>query len=188
MTERIGDILISGDRIAARVRELVETMAPLYRGRTPVFVAILHGCRPFAEDLARQWPEPAAIECVSARSYDGTVSGRLTVTLPPGLGDKVAGRPVLLIDDIYDTGRTLAAVERKIKALHPQEVRTCVFLRKRHPTGRCAQGGRSRKVVARAAPDWVGFEIEDRFVIGYGLDFCGRYRDLPYIALLEEQP
>jgi hypoxanthine phosphoribosyltransferase len=186
--ESVGEILIRADQIAARVRELVAAMAPRYAGRTPVFVGIMEGCRPFAESVARQWPEPAAIECVSARSYDGTVAGRLTVTLPPDLAARVAGRPVLLIDDIYDSGRTLAAVKRKITACHPEEIRTLVLLRKRHPTGRCVQGGRSRKVVVAAAPDWVGFEVEDRFVIGYGLDFRGRYRDLPYIAVLEEQP
>jgi hypoxanthine phosphoribosyltransferase len=186
MTETIGEILIRADQIAARVRELAEAVAPRYAGRRPVFVAIMEGCRPFAEGFARQWPGPTAIECVSARSYDGTVAGKLSVTLPPDLAAKVAGRPVLLIDDIYDSGRTLAAVKRKIKACRPEEIRTLVLLRKRHPTGRCVRNGRSRKVVAAAAPDWVGFEVEDRFVIGYGLDFRGRYRDLPYIAVLEE--
>jgi hypoxanthine phosphoribosyltransferase len=183
--ETIGEILIGADRIAARVRELVEAVAPAYAGRRPVFVGIMEGCRPFAESFARQWPEPAAIECVSARSYEGTVAGKLSVTLPPDLGAKVAGRPVLLIDDIFDSGHTLAAVKRKIKACRATEVRTLVLLRKLHPTGRCVRDGRNRKVVATAAPDWVGFDIEDRFVIGYGLDFRGRYRDLPYIAVLD---
>jgi hypoxanthine phosphoribosyltransferase len=151
-------------------------MAHVYAGREPVLVAIMKGCVVFMADLVRSWPGPMDLEFVSAESYDGTQAGELRLELPPDFARRIAGRPVLVIDDICDTGATLTGVCGVLKTMGPAEVRTLVLLRK-HRDGKVCPP-------TRCAPDWVGFEIEDRFVVGYGLDYHGRYRNLPHVALL----
>ena len=188
MDPQIGDVLLTADEIAARVRQLGRTLARAYRGREPVLVAIMNGCVLFLADLVRRWPGPLDLEFISAASYDGTRPGRVRLALPAGFASRVAGRAVLVIDDIYDTGSTLATVCRQLRTLGPTEVRTLVMFRKRRraPTARRPALARRRR--ARGGPDWVGFDIPDRFVVGYGLDYRGRYRNLPYLALLRQAP
>jgi len=186
--EEVGEVLIPAHRIADRVRELGKLLADAYAGREPVVVAVMKGCVLFLADLVRAWgeasqPRVAAmdLEFISAQSYEGTRPRRagVRVTLPTGLKEKVAGRPVLVLDDIFDTGRTLAAVCRRIESLGAAELKTLVLLAKRRAAPR-------EPPIRR--PDWVGFEIEDRFVIGYGLDYRGRWRNLPYVATLRRKP
>jgi hypoxanthine phosphoribosyltransferase len=178
---KLGDILLTADQIAARVRQLGEELARAYAGREPVLVAIMNGCVLFVADLMRAWPGVVDVEFAWAESYDGTEAGHVRLALPEDLARRVAGRPVLVVDDIYDTGRTLTEVCRAIDALGPAEVRTVVLLRKRR---------RGPSPAADAPPlrkaDWVGFEIPDRFVVGYGLDYRGRYRNLPHMAALRQ--
>ena len=176
MPPEVGDILIGAEQLAARVRELGAALAREYAGREPVLVAIMKGCVLFLADLVRAWPGPLDLEFVSAESYHGTAPGEVRLELPPDLGPRVAGRPVLVIDDICDTGATLNRVCGAIRGLGPAEVRTLVLLHKRLTSA----------AAPRYRPDWVGFEIEDRFVVGYGLDYRGRYRNLPYLAVLRE--
>jgi len=178
---QIGEVLITADRIAARVRELGAAMARAYAGREPVLVAIMKGCVMLLADLVRAWPGPLSLEFVSAESYDGAKPGAVRVALPPDLGERLAGKPVLVVDDIYDTGRTIAAICHAVEALGPAEVRTLVLLRKCRAPEQPAAGAPPLR-----APDWVGFEIPDRFVVGYGLDYRGRYRNLPHVAALRE--
>jgi hypoxanthine phosphoribosyltransferase len=198
-----GEILIPADRIAARVSSLAAELARAYAGRDPVLVAIMKGCVLFLADLVRAWPAVMDIEFVTARSYRGTEPGEVQLTLPAELAEVARGRPVLVVDDIFDTGRTLGAVCRAVEKLRPADLQTLVFLRKRRagegtggqPTSpkqplrlrrpKAASGTRGAAGVSSVAePDWVGFEIEDRFVVGYGLDLDGRYRNLPYVAAL----
>ena len=176
MPDEIGDILISAAEIASRVRRLGAELAETYAGRTPVLVAIMKGCVPFLADLVRTWPGPMHLEFVSAESYDGTLAREVRLSVPADLADRVAGRHVLVVDDIYDTGATLDTVCRAVQALGPADLRTLVLLRKRLPPSQTASAPPCRR------PDWVGFEIEDRFVVGYGLDYRGLYRNLPYVA------
>jgi hypoxanthine phosphoribosyltransferase len=187
MDPQIGDVLLTADEIAARVRQLGRTLSRTYRGREPVLVAIMNGCVLFLADLVRRWPGPVDLEFISAASYSGTRPGRVRLALPAGFASRVAGRPVLVIDDIYDTGATLAAVCRKIKTLGPTEVRALVMFRKRRGAAIAPRPAPAKgRAGARGGPDWVGFDIPDRFVIGYGLDYRGRYRNLPYLALLDQ--
>jgi len=176
MAPEVAETLLAADQIAARVRELGAALARSYAGREPVLVAIMKGCVVFLADLVRAWPGPMDLEFVSAESYAGAAPGRVRLSLPPDLARRVAGRPVLIVDDIYDTGATISEVCRAVEALGPAEVRTLVFLRKQRPA---APGD-----TARRTADWVGFDIPDRFVVGYGLDYHGRYRNLPYVATL----
>ena len=182
MAAEIGRILLPADRIAARVRQLGRRLARAYAGREPVLVAVMKGSFLLAADLARAWPGPIDVEFVSAESYDGTRPGAVRLRLPRGLRSRIAGRPVLVVDDIYDTGATLAKVCRAIEALGPAEVRTLVLFRKRRAPARTGPAAEP----AAVRPDWVGFDIPDRFIIGYGLDYCGRYRNLPYLAVLRQ--
>jgi len=177
--EEVGEVLIPAHRIADRVRKLGRLLADAYAGREPVVVAVMKGCVLFLADLVRAWPATMDIEFVTARSYEGTRPGDVRLTLPPELAEVVPGRPVLVLDDIFDTGRTLSAVCRRIERLGAAELKTLVLLAKRRAAPR-------EPLIRR--PDWVGFEIEDRFVIGYGLDYRGRWRNLPYVAALRQKP
>jgi hypoxanthine phosphoribosyltransferase len=176
------------------VRQLGRRLARAYAGREPVLVPVMKGSFLLAADLVRAWPGPIDVEFVSAKSYAGTRPGAVRLRVPRGLRSRIAGRPVLVVDDIYDTGATLAKVCRALEALGPAEVRTLVLFRKRRaparrrtPAARSARR-RPRRAYAPAAlrPDWVGFDIPDHFVVGYGLDYCGRYRNLPYLAVLRQ--
>jgi hypoxanthine phosphoribosyltransferase len=134
----------------------------------------------FVADLLRRIPLPLKLDCLSVASYHGKAqsSGEVVfkqITLPD-----VGGRDILVLDDILDSGSTLAAVRETLETARPHSIRICVLLSKKKQ--------RAREVEA----DYVGFEIEDKFVVGYGLDFRERYRNLPYIGVLRrkllEQP
>jgi hypoxanthine phosphoribosyltransferase len=163
--------LISGDQIAARVRVLGGAITRHYAGRVPVFLGVMNGALFFMTDLVRSVDLDTEISCVRLASYSGTAStGRVSGL--DGLEDSVRGREVLIIDDILDTGRTLATLSSRLQELGAADVKICVLLEKK------------REHVASLKPDWVGFPIEDAFVVGYGLDYNGRYRSLPGIEVL----
>jgi hypoxanthine phosphoribosyltransferase len=166
-------ILISESRIAARVRGLGRAVTRHYRGRRPVFLGVMNGALFLLADLVRAVDLDIEISCVRLASYAGTKStGRVR-----GLGalrGSVRGREVLIVDDILDTGRTLSALAAKLKSLGAADVKICVLLEKR----------RRHEIPIRA--DWVGFRIEDEFVVGYGLDYEGRYRGLKGIRKLKD--
>jgi hypoxanthine phosphoribosyltransferase len=166
-------VLISGEEIAARVRTLGEAITAHYAGRRPVFLGVMNGALFFLTDLLRGVRLETEISCIRVASYEGTAStGRVSGV--DGLHDSLRGREVLVVDDIFDSGRTIAALVGKLNELGAQDVRICVLLEKR------------REHVTLIRPDWVGFQIEDEFVVGYGLDYNGRYRNLPGIERLTE--
>jgi hypoxanthine phosphoribosyltransferase len=156
------------DRVAAQVTEA-------YQGREFTVVGVLKGSCIFAADLIRRVPIPLELAFVSACSYrSGTTSGRLELNFFPS-EDEIRGRHLLLVDDILDTGKTLSALAWELRARGAQNVRTCVFLDKP-----------SRRLVEFHA-DFRVFEVEDLFVVGYGLDFRGHYRNLPVVAALRPE-
>jgi hypoxanthine phosphoribosyltransferase len=166
--------LYSAEQIADRVRELGGELGRVYAGRPLTIVGVLHGSVVLVADLIRVIPVPHQIAFVRASSYRGetTTGSHLELSLE-GLPD-LAGRDVLLIDDIFDTGRTLTALAEAIMARHrPASLKTAVLLWKV-----------DRREVA-AIPDYFGFRIPDAFVVGYGLDYNGNFRHLPEIAVLE---
>jgi hypoxanthine phosphoribosyltransferase len=163
-------ILYSEDQILEGIDRVAQEVTAAYRGREFTVVGVLKGSCIFAADLIRRIPIPLELAFVSAASYrDGTTSGRLQVDFLPA-GEEIRGRNLLLADDILDTGRTLSALTRELRERGAADVRTCVFL---------------DKPARRAVPfraDFRVFEVEDLFVVGYGLDHAGRYRNLPFVA------
>jgi hypoxanthine phosphoribosyltransferase len=127
----------------------------------------------FMADLVRQLGLPSRIGFIQASSYRGATTTPGHLTIVPGLVPDVSNRHVLLLDDILDTGHTLTKVIQHVRSLQPASLRVAVLLRKR---------GRQQVPLE---PDYCGFEIPDRFVVGYGLDYNDEYRQLPYVAVLE---
>lgn len=168
-------ILLGEAELRAGVERLAAEIVREYRADEPLLVAVLDGALVFVADLIRRLPLPLRLASVRARSYGaGTSGGPLALSGLPE-PDEVRGRRVLVVDDILDSGRTLAALARELAARGARDVRTCVLLDKP-----------ARRALAFEA-DHVGFRIEDVFVVGYGLDHAGRYRNLPYVAVLEAQ-
>lgn len=169
------EILISAERIQQRVAELSAKVVRDYRARQPLtIVGVLTGSLMFLADLVRHLDMPLRIDFIQASSYRGTATSAGALHLAPELVPDVRDRHVLLLDDILDTGQTLAYLTNHLSSLGAASVRTAVLLRK---LGR-------QKVPFE--PDYCGFQIPNAFVIGYGLDYNDEYRHLPYVAVLPE--
>ncbi len=170
----VATILISKTQLARRVRELARQFERDFAGRDLVVVSLLNGTVMFLADLVRHLDLPLHLDFIGVSSYgSGTKSRRLVYTKELRLD--VRGRDVLLVDDILDTGKTLCAVSHKLKKLHPRQIKTCVLLDK--PSGR----------VEIIEADYVGFQIPELFVVGYGLDYAERYRNLPFVGVLKPE-
>ncbi|HUB87132.1 MAG TPA: hypoxanthine phosphoribosyltransferase [Verrucomicrobiae bacterium] len=164
-------VLISEEQIARRIKTLARQIGRDFRGRETVVVSLLNGTVMFLADLIRHLNLPLRLDFIGVSSYGlGTESGELVFTKELRLD--VQGRDVLLIDDILDTGKTMNRVLPKIHALKPRRIKICVLLDK--PSRR----------VEKIKADYVGFKIPDVFVVGYGLDFAERYRNLPFVGVL----
>jgi hypoxanthine phosphoribosyltransferase len=167
------EVLIPADRIRERLDEMAGEIVASYGGRPVTVVGILTGCVVFMADLIRRIDLPLRVAFLTASSYRGetTLPGKLVIRddlLPPD----IAGRHVLLLDDILDTGKTLTRVVAHLIDLGAESVKVGVLLRKL---------GRQE---VPFEPDFVGFTIPDKFVIGYGLDYNDEYRQLPFIGVL----
>jgi hypoxanthine phosphoribosyltransferase len=164
-------ILISREQIAGKIRTLSREIEKDFAGREMVVVSLLNGTVMFLADLIRHLSLPLRLDFIGVSSYGvGTQSGDLIYTKELRLD--VRDRDVLLVDDILDTGKTLIRVTEKLRALKPCRIKTCVLLNK--------AARRTENIEA----DYVGFEIPDLFVVGYGLDFAERYRNLPFVGVL----
>ena len=170
---RPGAALVSEKEIAARVAELGRTIARDYGSANLVLVGVLQGAIPFVADLMRAVALDLTIDFLRTSSYGSGTTSSGAVQLVTDLSVDITDRHVLIVDDIVDTGHTLAALIRTLEARGPRSVRTCVLLDK---TGR-----RETPITV----DYVGFTIPNVFVVGYGLDYDGLYRNLPYVATLD---
>jgi hypoxanthine phosphoribosyltransferase len=170
---RPGQTLVAEKEIAARVTELGRAIARDYAETGVVLVGVLQGAIPFVADLMRAAAIDLTVDFVRASSYGPGTTSSGTVRLVADLSIDIADRHVLIVDDIVDTGHTLAALKRELEARRPRSVRTCVLLDK---TGR-----RQSEVTV----DYAGFTIPNVFVVGYGLDYDGLYRNMPYVATLD---
>ncbi|HEU5080459.1 MAG TPA: hypoxanthine phosphoribosyltransferase [Opitutaceae bacterium] len=166
-------VLVSEAAIKRRLKKLGADIAEVYGEEEITVVAIINGAILFTADLLRMIPNPIRLDCIRISSYRNETKSTGRPQLLHSLQLDISNRHVLLIDDILDTGKTLWSVVELIKKQSPASVRTCVLLDK--------QGRREVDFTA----DFVGFEIPDRFVVGYGLDFAERYRNLPCIGILK---
>lgn len=160
-----------------RLTEIVETIGSQinkdYEGKNPMFIGLLKGCIPFMADLLKHVSIPCTQDYIKASSYDGAEStGNVVIK---GVMPNVEGREVIIIDDILDTGRTLSRVVDLFKSMGAKSVEVCVLLDK--PEGR----------VVPISPKYVGDLVPNEFVIGYGLDYNEKYRNLPFIGVLKEE-
>lgn len=172
----VESVLVTAPAIRQRVEELGRDLKRLYGDEEITVIAIMNGAVVFTADLLRQVDNAIRLDCIRTTSYGNATESKGSPKVVHGLTLDIAGRHVLIVDDILDTGKTLSLITSMIRGLKPVSLRVCVLLDKK---------GR-RQVPFEA--DLVGFEIPDKFVVGYGLDFAERYRNLPYIGVLKPQP
>jgi len=168
-------ILFDEKTILRRLDELAAQISADYHDRELTVVAILNGSLIFMADLLRRIPLPLKLDCLSVASYHGALQSSGEVIFRQVAPPDVAGRHILLLDDILDSGATLNAIQERLETASPRSIRVCVLLRKIKPRTRVATA------------DYVGFDIADEFVVGYGLDYMERYRNLPYIGVLRKE-
>lgn len=173
MEEDVDKVLIAEEVIDKRLDVMAERIQHDFPGEVMVVIVLLKGAFVFAADLTRRLPRMLEIECLNVASYHGGTESSGKVDFLDRRLPEIDGRQVLVLDDILDTGRTLRAVVDRLLADGAAQVKTGVLLAK--------EKARAEAVEA----DYVGFHIGDEFVIGYGLDYHGRYRNLPYIGTLK---
>ena len=168
-------VLISEQRIRERIATLAKEIADAHDGQELHLICVLKGAFVFTADLVRALPVPATIDFLSVSSYGQSDRSSGEVKLLQDLDRTIADRPVVLVEDIVDTGRTLDYLQRLLEARRPRSLRTVTLLSKP-----------SRRELD-VSLDWVAFEIPDRFAVGYGLDHAERHRQLPYVASLDPE-
>ena len=176
LNDHLEKVLFHETTILSRLDEIAGQITEDYRGKNLTVLAILHGGLIMMADLLRRIQLPLKMECISVESYHGGTESSGTVRFNVDRMPNFSGEHVLVIDDILDSGRTLAAISKRISAeCSPESVRVAVLLDKK------------AERAAEVRPDYTGFEIDDLFVVGYGLDYGGRYRNLPLIGTLKEE-
>jgi hypoxanthine phosphoribosyltransferase len=168
-------ILFDEATIARRLDQLAAQISADYANRELTVVAILNGSLIFMADLLRRISLPLKLDCLSVASYHGRPQTSGEVIFRQVAPPDVAGRHVLLLDDILDSGTTLKTIREKLELASPGSIRICVLLRK------------MKQRISAVDVDYAGFDIEDEFVVGYGLDYMERYRNLPYIGVLRKE-
>jgi len=170
----VGTILLSEETIRSRVRELGRALSEQYAGKNPVLVNILKGGFVFLADLIRQMDVPVELDFMVVSSYEDSAESSGVVRILSDLGLNIEGRHVLIVEDIVDTGLTLEYLRELLLARSPASLGIVTLLDKH-----------ARRQIP-VPIDHVGFRIPDEFVVGYGLDYAQRFRNLPYITILDE--
>lgn len=172
MRDDIAEILVSEEAIRAKVAELGRRISDDYRGHDLLLVGLLRGAIVFLSDLMRAIDIPVQLDFIGISSY-GASTDSGAVRLVMDLETDIAGRNVLIVEDIVDTGKTLSYLVKNLQARRPTSLRLCALLDK------------PERRLAPIDVDYVGFEIPDKFVVGYGLDFAEGYRNLPFVGVLK---
>jgi hypoxanthine phosphoribosyltransferase len=170
----IGETLVQADDLQHRIRELGEQISADYEGRVPLLVCVLKGAVFFLSDLMRHIDGPCEVDFMAVASYGSATESSGVVRILKDLDMAIEGRDVLIVEDIVDSGLTLQYLMRSLEARRPASIEVCALLTKP-----------SRRAVELPAR-YVGFEIPDKFAVGYGLDHAERYRNLPYVAALAD--
>ncbi|NLF00758.1 MAG: hypoxanthine phosphoribosyltransferase [Anaerolineales bacterium] len=175
MSEGIQEVLISEEQLQQRVRQLGEAISRDYAGRNPLLVGVLKGVMLFIADLARAITVPMEMDCIAISSYRRGGSHEGAVRLVKDLEAPIEGRHVLFVEDVIDTGLTLSYLLRSLRARDPASLEVCVLFNK--PQHRLMD----------IPLKYTGFDLPDRFVVGYGLDYRERYRNLPMLGVLKPE-
>lgn len=167
------EILIDEEKLQSRIKEIAREIKKDYQEEEVVFCSVLKGAVFFTVDLMKNYTGPCLLDCVRVSSYEGENStGKITLKLPLKK-ENIEGKNIIIVEDIVDTGRTLKYLVEYLQEFNPKSVKTCALLDKK-----------ARRTVEFNA-DYVGFPIDDLFVIGYGLDYDEKYRNFPYVAYIK---
>ena len=170
----IDDVLVTAEQIPAKITELAKQIDADYADREPLLVGVLKGAVMFMSDLARALDRPSTMEFMAVSSYGSSTTSSGVVRILKDLDRDIAGQHVLIVEDIIDSGLTLSWLLKNLQSRNPASVEVVTLLRK--PDAIKVRRDRCR---------YVGFDIPNEFVVGYGLDYAERYRDLPYIGRLQ---
>ena len=170
----VGEVLIDEATLQARIAEMGEEISAFYDRRDPLLVGVLKGAVFFMSDLMRHLTVPCEVDFMAISSYGAATDSSGVVRILKDLDINIEGRDVLVVEDIIDSGLTLSYLMRNLESREPATLEVAALMTK--------PARREIDVDVR----WVGFEIPNRFVIGYGLDFAERYRNLPYVGVLSE--
>lgn len=175
LNDDVAEILISSDDLQRRIGELGRQITSDYAGKVPLLIGVLKGAVVFMVDLSREIDLPVEIDFMAVSSYGASTHSLGVVRILKDLDQAIDGRDVIVVEDIVDTGLTLRYIVDNLRDRCPASLRICSLLRK-------------RKARDTSPPiDYVGFEIPDRFVVGYGLDYAEYYRNLPYVGVLRPE-
>ena len=175
MKDDIGEVLFSEEKIASIVRNMGRQISEVYVGKNLFMVSVLKGSLVFMADLMRAVTIPCSIDFLSVSSYGNGTASSGEVRILKDLDCSLEGKDLLIVEDILDSGMTLSFLLKTLSARNPASIRLCTFLDKPE----------RRRVDIR--PDYVGAEVPDKFIVGYGLDYAEKYRNLPYIGVLKPE-
>lgn len=175
MHQDVAKVLLDEPTIQAKVRELAARLSEDYQGKCPVLICILKGAFIFTADLMRHLTIPARVDFMAISSYGNRTRSSGVVQILKDLDRSIEGEHVVVVEDIIDSGLTLTYLQENLWSRRPASLRSCVLLDKP-----------SRREVP-FTPDYLGFQVPDEFVVGYGLDYAGLYRQLPYIGVLKPE-
>lgn len=175
MNKAVKNVLISEEQIELKVQELGREISAKFQDEELVVISILKGALVFTADLIRELSADVVLDSMIVSSYGSGTTSSGKIKIVQDCREDLKGKNVLVVDDVIDTGNTLSQLCEFLRTREPKSLSTCVFLDKP-----------SRRAV-NFKPDYVGYEIPDAFVIGYGLDYDGKYRQLPYVAEIKEE-
>jgi hypoxanthine phosphoribosyltransferase len=173
----LAEVLITEAQLSRRIADLGKQISADYRGKDLLLLGVLKGAVMFLVDLAREIRLPLEVDFMATSSYGSSTQSSGIVRILKDLDEPVEGKHVLVVEDIVDSGLTLAYILRTLEARRPASIRVCGLLVKDRP----------RDVDVDVVVDYIGFRIPDRFVVGYGLDYAETYRNLPYVAVLKPE-
>ena len=175
MNQDILEVLLSEEQIRQRIQEMGDELFDRFEDKDPMFVGVLNGCFVFMADLVRAAQLKSEIEFIGVSSYNNGTKSSGVVEITRDLQKDITGRHIIVVEDILDSGNTLSYLLQILQARHPASVRLATLLDK--------PSRREKPIV----PDLAGFEVPDEFVVGFGLDYCQQYRNMPYIGVLKPE-
>ena len=173
LEQDIERVLFNEEELKARVAEIAARIDRDYAGKEPMLISVLRGSFIFMADLARAITLPCTVDFMAVSSYGSGTTSSGQVKITKDLSESIEGRDIIVVEDILDSGNTLSYLFQLLQARHPASVRLCTLLDK--------PSRRTKPITA----DYTGFTVDDLFVVGYGLDYAEKYRNLPYIGILK---